>query len=113
MMTNKRMLAALVASLLPMAAHAAGDPERGREKSQVCVACHGTDGNGVADPQYPFLAGQYADYLVHAMRSYKTGDRQNVVMQGFMQTLNDQDIEDLAAFYASQPSKLDDLSHLK
>lgn len=108
-----RYVAAGVLGLLPLTAIAAGDPERGREKSQICVACHGADGNGVADPQYPFLAGQYPDYLAHAMRSYKTGERQNVVMQGFMQTLNDQDIDDLAAFYASQPGRLSDLSQLK
>jgi cytochrome c553 len=103
----------LVASVLAGPAFAAGDADRGQQKSQVCQACHGPDGNGVGDPQYPVIAGQYTDYLTHAMNAYKTGERSNVVMQGFMQTLNDQDIEDLAAFYSRQASKLHDLSHLK
>ena len=103
----------LVAIVMAAPAFAAGDADRGQQKSQVCQACHGPDGNGVGDPQYPVIAGQYADYLTHAMNAYKTGERSNVVMQGFMQTLNDQDIEDLAAFYSRQASKLHDLSHLK
>jgi cytochrome c553 len=103
----------LVAIVLTAPAFAAGDTDRGEQKSQVCQACHGPDGNGVGDPQYPVIAGQYTDYLTHAMNAYKTGERSNVVMQGFMQTLNDQDIEDLAAFYSKQASKLHDLSHLK
>lgn len=87
----------------------AGNAERGQEKSVVCQACHGLDGNGIGDPQYPILAGQYADYLEHAMRSYQTGERSDLIMQGFMATLNDQDIADLAAWYASQQGPLSTL----
>ncbi len=107
--------ATVVASLLFATAVQAqrGDRERGREKTVTCVACHGEDGNGIGDPQYPILAGQYADYLVHAMHAYKTGERQNPIMQGFMTTLNDQDIADLAAWYSSQQGPLGDLSHMK
>lgn len=90
----------------------AGNAERGKEKSVVCQACHGPDGNGVGDPQYPIIAGQYADYLVHAMRSYKTGERSDLIMQGFMATLSEQDIADLAAWYASQQGPLVDLSRM-
>jgi cytochrome c553 len=104
---------ALVLFGLNAPAFAAGDAERGREKSQVCQACHGVDGNGIGDPQYPLIAGQYADYLSQAMRAYQTGERQNVIMQGFMATLTAQDIDDLAAYFASQKGSLDDLSHLK
>ena len=113
MIRHVQSAVAIALLLASAAAFAAGDVERGREKSQVCQACHGPDGNGVGDPQYPVIAGQYTDYLTHAMTSYKTGERSNVVMQGFMQTLNGQDIEDLAAFYSQQSSKLHDLSHLK
>jgi cytochrome c553 len=88
----------------------AGNAERGQEKSVVCQACHGPDGNGVGDPQYPIIAGQYADYLVHAMRSYKTGERSDLIMQGFMATLSEQDIADLAAWYASQQGPLTDIT---
>jgi cytochrome c553 len=113
-MSRARCVLAAVAALVAFAGHAvAGDAERGRELSVVCQACHGEDGNGVGDPQYPVIAGQYADYLALAMRAYQTGERQNVIMQGFMATLSDQDIDDLAAFFAEQTGPLGDLSHLK
>lgn len=105
--------ALLAASLvLPLSA-AAGDAEAGKQKSQVCQACHGPDGNGTGDDQYPLLAGQYADYLAKSLRDYKSGKRQNAIMAGFVATLSEQDIEDLAAFYAAQEGPLGDLSHLK
>ncbi len=99
-----------LALLFASAPAEAGNAERGQEKSVVCQACHGPDGNGVGDPQYPIIAGQYADYLAHAMRSYKTGERSDLIMQGFMATLSEQDIADLAAWYASQQGPLTDLT---
>jgi len=82
-----------------------GDPEAGREKSQACAACHGA--SGAADtPQFPKLAGQYADYLLHSLVSYKNGDRNNAIMQGQVQALSREDMRDLAAFYASQDPAL-------
>lgn len=83
-----------------------GDPVEGEKKSLACQACHGTDGNGV-DPQYPRLAGQYADYLAHAMRAYQKGDRNNVIMVGMMSALSEEDINDLAAFYATKEGLID------
>ncbi len=113
-MFRASLVAASAFALLGLQSTAlAGDAERGREKSQVCQACHGVDGNGIGDPQYPLIAGQYADYLAHSMRAYQTGERQNVIMQGFMSTLTSQDIDDLAAYFASQKGSLDDLSHFK
>jgi len=90
------------------AARADGDPEAGREKSQVCQACHGERGISV-DPTYPHLAGQYADYLEYSLRRYRSGERENVLMNPMSANLTDQDIEDLAAWYASQDG-LRDLS---
>jgi len=104
---------AAVAALASSPARGAGDPEAGKQKSVVCQACHGADGNGIGDGQYPLLAGQYADYLLFALKSYKAGTRQNAIMSGFVSTLSEQDMEDLAAYYASQKGRLDDLSHLK
>lgn len=92
---------------------ARGNAAAGAQKSQVCQACHGVDGNGVGDPQYPIIAGQYADYLEHTLRKYRDGRRKNAIMQGFASTLSDQDIRDLAAYFAAQKSKLHDLSHVK
>lgn len=108
------MLALLVVvALLATSAAQAGDAERGREKSAICQACHGVDGNGIGMDMYPILAGQFADYLEHALRAYKTGERDDVVMRGFAAPLSEQDIKDLAAWYASQKGPLGDLSHYK
>ncbi len=83
-----------------------GDPVEGEKKSLACQACHGADGNGI-DPQYPRLAGQYADYLAHSMRAYQNGDRDNIIMVGMMTTLSEDDINDLAAFYATKDGLID------
>ena len=105
---------ALVAALVLLSAGAnAADIEAGKAKSVVCQACHGPDGNGIGDPQYPNLAGQYADYLAKALHDYKSGARKNAIMAGFATTLSDEDIANLSAFFASQTGPLDDLSHLK
>jgi len=77
--------------------------------AKPCEACHAADGNGTA-AQYPRLAGQYHDYLARAMHEYKTGDRQNAIMAGFVKTLSDADIDALARYFAAMPGKLDDLA---
>jgi cytochrome c553 len=68
---------------------------------QTCVACHGNDGIGIL-PEYPNLAGQHADYLEQALRSYRGGQRKNAVMAGMAAALTDQDIKELAKYYSSQ-----------
>ena len=77
-----------------------GNPELGRTKSTTCTACHGPDGRGTA-PNYPVLAGQHEAYLAHALRQYRSGERQNAIMAGFAANLSDADIADLAAWFAS------------
>lgn len=106
---------AVLATLLiaSTSSFAGGDADAGQAKSTVCQACHGADGNGSGDPQYPRIAGQYADYLAKALNDYKSGARPNPIMAGFAATLSKEDIENLAAFYAAQKSPLHDLSHLK
>ena len=89
---------ALAVTPLPVLA---GDAAAGKEKAVICQACHGVDGHGI-DPTYPILAGQYQSYLAHTLRGYRSGQRTNVIMASFAATLSDQDIEDLAAWYASQ-----------
>ena len=100
------LIAALACSA---AAAASGNLEAGKQKSTPCQACHGADGNGIGDPQYPLLAGQYADYLAKALHDYKSGARDNAIMKGFASTLSDQDMLDLAAFFSGQTTKLRDL----
>lgn len=90
-----------------------GDAEAGKTKSATCQACHGPDGNGTGDGQYPRIAGQYADYLAKALHDYKAGTRNNPIMQGFAATLSEEDIADLSAFFSSQEGPLTDLSHMK
>lgn len=88
-----------------VAAQPIGDVNAGREKSQACIACH--NANGVSDnPAWPILAGQHADYLVHVLREYRSGERVNAIMNGQAQGLSDADIRDLAAFYAAQDPAL-------
>ena len=88
---------------------ASGNIENGKQKAATCFACHGADGNAV-DPQYPRLAGQYTVYLQQVLHEYKDGQRDNPIMKGMVATLSDQDIEDVAAYFHSLPSKLDTLS---
>lgn len=82
-------------------AHANGDPEAGKGKVTTCVACHGADGNAVA-PTFPKLAGQHADYTVKQLAAFKSGERANPLMMPMAANLSDQDMADIAAFYAEQ-----------
>jgi len=82
---------------------AAGDAARGEGKIELCVACHGTNGRGTT-PLFPNLAGQHAVYLSKALRAYRSGERSgNIMLATMTATLSDQDIEDIAAYYAAQP----------
>lgn len=67
----------------------------------VCAACHGLDGVA-ALPAYPNLAGQQADYIEQALRAYKSGARQNAVMNGMAATISEDEIPMLARYYANQ-----------
>lgn len=96
------LTAALIVPLAAGAAGGDGDPELGRMKSATCTACHGADGKGIA-PNYPVIAGQYADYLAHALEQYRSGERSNAIMMPMAANLSDDDIADLAAYYASLP----------
>jgi len=95
----------ILAVALGFAGAAAGaDLQAGQAKAkEVCQACHGMDGNS-QNSDYPKIGGQYPDYLAKALRDYKSGARKNPIMAGFAGTLSKQDIENLAAYYASQPA---------
>ena len=99
------LLVGIALATLAGGAHAAGDAAAGKQKAQACVACHGADGNSPSN-QFPRLAGQYADYLVHALESYANGTRKNAVMAGFAANLTDEDRADLAAWYSRQGGSL-------
>jgi cytochrome c553 len=90
-------------------AYAGGNADAGKAKAaQVCAACHGADGAKPSAPDQPILAGQHADYLVKTLKDYKSGRRTNPIMQGFASQLSVKDMEDLAAWFASQKSSLHD-----
>ncbi len=89
----------------PGSAIAGGNPAAGQQKAVTCTACHGEDGQGVS-AEFPKLAGQHASYLEQALKQYKNGQRKNAIMAGFSAGLSDQDIEDLAAWYAGMKSTL-------
>jgi cytochrome c553 len=97
-----RFVLAMVVALAAVNPAAAADIEAGRKKAaEVCAACHGPDGNS-ATADFPRIAGQYADYLEKAMRDYKTGARKDPIMSGFANPLTATEIENLAAYFASQ-----------
>ena len=98
-------LAALVGLATFGNAQAAGDAEAGKAKSATCAACHGPDGNSVA-PNFPKLAGQHAAYIAKQLAEYKSGERKNATMNGMAAPLSEQDMADLAAFYAAQEVKV-------
>jgi len=102
-----RLLLFVAALALCGAAQAGGNAEAGKQKAaQVCAACHGPAGNQPTAPENPILAGQHPDYLAKALQDYKSGKRKNAIMKGFAAGLSRQDIEDLAAWFSSQPSGL-------
>ena len=79
----------------------AGDASAGRNKTQVCVACHSTDGNSLV-PTFPKLAGQNERYLLKQMQDIRDGARPVPTMVGQLDNMSDRDLADIAAFYASQ-----------
>jgi cytochrome c553 len=81
------------------AEQAAGDVQAGKTKAAGCVGCHGANGQGV--PPNPALAGKSEDQLLQAMKDYKSGKRANAVMKALTGPLSDQDLQNLAAYYAS------------
>lgn len=102
---SKRLVFAL-AGMTAFAAYAVdapliGDPDAGAGKASTCAACHGMDGNSPA-PEWPKLAGQHADYTHRQTVLVRDGGRENLTMLPFVQGLSDQDIADIAAYYAKQ-----------
>lgn len=91
----------LVSALVPAFAVAQGDAAAGQAKAALCGSCHGVDGNSPL-AMNPKLAGQGEGYLYKQLVEFKSGARQNATMAAMVMSLSDQDMQDLAAFYASQ-----------
>ena len=79
--------------------------KRGKDLSYTCLGCHGIDGYRNAYPNYsvPKLEGQHPEYLVTALHGYRDGDRSHITMHSQAETLSDQDMLDIASFFAGTP----------
>lgn len=78
-----------------------GDAGAGAAKAAACIACHGPNGNSL-NPEWPKLAGQHEDYLLKQLRAFKAGERQNELMTPMTAPLSEQDMRDIAAYFAAQ-----------
>src|SRR5690625_1381990 len=103
------MAAAAIALLMASVAGADSDAvDRGEQAAAVCMACHQADGNGMEVPgasSWPRLAGLDADYLAAQLHAFKSGERQDAEMKPFADMLDDEQIDDVSAYYASLPAK--------
>ena len=92
-----------IALTLTAPVHAAGDAAKGRVKAITCMGCHGIPGYHNAYPNYPVprVGGQHPEYIVAALKAYKTGTRGHKTMQAQAASLSEQDMLDIAAYFAS------------
>jgi cytochrome c553 len=95
------VLAVLVAGTVRADPLVDGSAEAGKARSITCAACHGPDGNS-ANPAWPSIAGQNAPYMVKQLQAFKSGSRTDPLMTGQAMPLSEQEMRDLAVYYASQ-----------
>jgi cytochrome c553 len=81
--------------------HAEGNSEAGKEKSQSCTSCHGEQGNSAVST-FPKLAQQHSSYLIQQLQAFKKGSRNNPMMTAIAMGLSEEDMADIAAYYAEQ-----------
>ena len=98
---NKVLVTLLLTLGITGVAQAAGDAKAGQTKAAMCGACHGADGNSAA-PNFPKLAGQGERYLLKQMNDIKSGNRTVLEMTGLLTNMSEQDMADIAAYFASQ-----------
>ena len=101
-----RLLIILAASLVTIGA---GNADSGKDKVATCAACHGQDGNSMVG-LWPSLAGQNVNYLVRQLQHIKSGKRSIIEMTGLLDNFSTEDLEDIAAFYASQSNTIGQVS---
>lgn len=98
---NKIAIATSLVLGFASVAQGGGDPAIGKDKSAMCGACHGADGNS-AVPTFPSLAGQAEGYLIKQLQNFKAGVRKDPVMSDQAKAIEDADIPHLAAYFSSQ-----------
>ena len=99
------LLALVSVAPLSAAADAAGDANAAKNKVAMCIGCHGIAGYKATYPEVyrvPMLGGQSEKYIASALNAYKKGERNHPSMVGIAKGLSDQDIADIAAYYAQQ-----------
>src|SRR5450759_5644635 len=100
------ILFVLAGSALAQAPAPVGNAQAAKSKISMCTGCHGIPGYKTVYPhvyQVPMISGQQPVYIVNALNAYKSGARSHPSMRGVAQSLSDQDMADLAAYYASEP----------
>jgi cytochrome c553 len=105
-------LVALIAVLVSDSAFSAGDPAAGQMKIGLCAACHGVTGVSNQDV-WPNLAAQKPDYILKQLHAFKNDDRTNKVMNAVAKYLSDDDMNNLAAYFAKQPSAAPQIEPIK
>jgi len=103
-MKTARLLILSLTALMATTTAVAGNAGAGQTKSATCAACHGPAGIST-NPLWPNLAGQNEAYLVKQIKAFKGGERNDPNMNAMVAALSDEDIADLAAFYAAQTCK--------
>lgn len=94
-----------VAAVSAQAQGVTGDVQAGQKKAEMCIGCHGIKGYQNSFPEIhkvPMISGQTGPYIVSALKAYQKGDRKHPTMRGIAASLTEQDMADLAAFYAGQ-----------
>lgn len=101
------LLSVVCAAFAVAAGAQEGDPKAGQVKAISCTGCHGIPGYSNVYPSYhvPRVGGQHAQYIIAALNAYKNGDRSHKTMQAQAATLSDQDIADIAAYFAAAKSE--------
>ena len=104
---KKMLVFLLMAGLAPWSAAAElrGDAQAGSRKVAMCTGCHGIPGYKASFPEVysvPLIGGQSAQYIISALNAYRKGERKHPTMAGIAKGLSDQDIADVAAYYAQQ-----------
>ncbi len=103
-MTTLRILGAILICGIPLGAGAGGDPVAGKKKAATCFSCHGVDGVSLS-PNYPHLAGQPESYLIKQIQAFRSGSRKDPIMSPMANSLNNSDIANVAAYFASQKKR--------
>lgn len=100
-------IALLFSSGVALANPPTGDATAGKTKAQPCLGCHGIPGYFNVYPSYrvPKVGGQHPEYIIAALKAYQSGQRAHATMQAQAATLTEQDMADIAAFFAGEQEK--------